>query len=1326
VTPGTFVYEVTSVSDANSCLVDLDEVAAPSATITVSPVPAATASVTDPVLCNGGTATVTIVATTGTEPYQFTLGTESNPTGVFYDVAPGTWNWILEDGSSCDPVTGDITVSEPDALVYGEPVVSLVTCSGEDDGQIVISATGGTGTITYSINPNVGAQSPSGTFSGLSAQTYTITATDENGCTETTDVTVGTVDDVTPPVIADCPADITFYTEDGDPAICSQTISWTEPTATDNCALASFTSDYNPGDAFPVGTNTVTYTATDAAGNTATCAFEVTVVDNTPPTFTAPNALTVNANANCDPPNLDPNVTLSKPYNLSDNCTASGSLTSSYSDGARVSTGVCEGNYTITRTWTVTDAAGNSSSQEQIITVEDNTRPSLTLPPTISIECSDSDHPDNTGWATSTDNCTADGDILLEWTDVVALGVCDGRYTITRTWTATDDCGNFRTGTQTINVTDNTPPEVQPIPTTYITDRNAIPDPDLSVVVATDNCALEPIVFLDEIVYGLENKPGYCPDSVEYIYRVSDGCANYVDVSQMIVINDPTQCEKCLVDVPFFVVDFRDNINAVYTFENVLRTSHCCEHDGQTMHCASFNIILGDDAVGVQILVDGTVPPGQEWDQDCTVLPNNGTGIYCLEPGKFHLFTYCKNGVGTPQRTNTYTFSAVPGIVMSDDITTRVECSTVIEATADGIDNIRWRSIWPGTSGQYNDYLSCLDCLDPVFTADENSPAEIKYEICGDFPGDQYCYSGGSNCDTITVYVYEAIEIDLNINPDMVCDDDILPVITPDISPASNTYELDWYSGYDASGTLLCEDCPSYQPPTGGDGPYSVHVTDVREGIPCSEATFNFDIVFDLTGPTIQAPPEPLVITCNDPAAAQQIQDWLALATAEYTDASGNIVEAEVTHDFTGIDMACGEVITVTFSAVDQCVNENTAQSTITVEDNTAPIWVTAPGDLDRTVECSDADALAAAQALEPVPTDECDDDATLIVVKIPGDFVPGTCPNEGTITNTWTVTDACGNTSEVYTQVITITDNQPPVLANGADGTGECEGPDPGQNSAYIAWRDGFAGITATDACGASVITYSEGTWSEVDVCTDQITVTFTATDDCGNDVSVSYTFTITDTTVPFVIDGENGTAECQGADPNQNTEYIAWRDQFANASTDDVCGNSALSVTESPWVNIDACTVQTTITVTATDDCGLTETADFTFTITDTTVPFVIDGENGTAECQGTDPSQNTEYILWRDQFANTSTNDACGNSTLSYTEGPWVVIDACTVQTTVTVTATDDCGLTETADFTFTITDSQAPVLAGGDNGTENVKVLTKVRIQHTLHGATDLQE
>uniref|UniRef100_UPI00029A18BC HYR domain-containing protein n=1 Tax=Gillisia marina TaxID=1167637 RepID=UPI00029A18BC len=68
-------------------------------------------------------------------------------------------------------------------------------------------------------------------------------------------------------------------------------VSFSAPTATDNCDGTKVTLNEGSmasGSVFPVGTTTVTYTATDAAGNTSEVSFTVTVIDNEDPTIACP------------------------------------------------------------------------------------------------------------------------------------------------------------------------------------------------------------------------------------------------------------------------------------------------------------------------------------------------------------------------------------------------------------------------------------------------------------------------------------------------------------------------------------------------------------------------------------------------------------------------------------------------------------------------------------------------------------------------------------------------------------------------------------------------------------------------------------------------------------------------------------------------------------------------------------------------------------------------------------------------------------------------------------------------------------------------------
>src|SRR5206468_1380667 len=132
--------------------------------------------------------------------------------------------------------------------------------------------------LTLTSNHNPGETFPGG------ETTVTYMAKDKANNTATCTFKVKVVDN-TKPVISNCPTDITVYTGPNRQT-CDQVASWTPPSASDNCHVASFAPDHAPGSTFQKGTTLVTYTATDDAGNTETCSFNVTVVDNTLPVIT--------------------------------------------------------------------------------------------------------------------------------------------------------------------------------------------------------------------------------------------------------------------------------------------------------------------------------------------------------------------------------------------------------------------------------------------------------------------------------------------------------------------------------------------------------------------------------------------------------------------------------------------------------------------------------------------------------------------------------------------------------------------------------------------------------------------------------------------------------------------------------------------------------------------------------------------------------------------------------------------------------------------------------------------------------------------------------
>jgi len=146
---------------------------------------------------------------------------------------------------------------------YEEPV-------GNEDcyGEITVKLIDGSGS---------GASFPVGSH----IETYEFT--DSDGNTETCSFTI-TVEDTEPPAIL-CQEDVEVDNDEGE---CGAVVTYETPTATDNCGAVKveLTEGLVSGSFFPVGATIVTYTATDQAGNTSTCSFELTVNDVELPVIT--------------------------------------------------------------------------------------------------------------------------------------------------------------------------------------------------------------------------------------------------------------------------------------------------------------------------------------------------------------------------------------------------------------------------------------------------------------------------------------------------------------------------------------------------------------------------------------------------------------------------------------------------------------------------------------------------------------------------------------------------------------------------------------------------------------------------------------------------------------------------------------------------------------------------------------------------------------------------------------------------------------------------------------------------------------------------------
>jgi len=188
------------------------------------------------------------------------------------DVTPptiGATDQTVSADANCQAVIPD----------YSSTVSDNCACASSDTSQDCVDHS--RFTVTQSPAP--------GTVVGLGPHAVHIEANDGSsnndgaGNTSTKDITF-TVVDTTPPTFTFVPGNITAYTGPG-ATTCDTVVDPGQATAADNCGTATVTRSPS-GNTFPVGTTTVTWTATDGAGNSTTATQTITVIDNTVPVIT--------------------------------------------------------------------------------------------------------------------------------------------------------------------------------------------------------------------------------------------------------------------------------------------------------------------------------------------------------------------------------------------------------------------------------------------------------------------------------------------------------------------------------------------------------------------------------------------------------------------------------------------------------------------------------------------------------------------------------------------------------------------------------------------------------------------------------------------------------------------------------------------------------------------------------------------------------------------------------------------------------------------------------------------------------------------------------
>jgi VCBS repeat-containing protein len=388
---------------------------------------------------NGGAAhgTVTMNAN-GT--YTYTPAANYNGSDVFTyklcdadgDCSTAIVTITINPVDDAPVAVNDVNTTNENTPVNGNAASNDTPSGDGGNSWSLVGANGGAahGTVTMNTNGTY-TYTPAANYNGSDVFTYKLCDADGDCSTATVTITVvsACASDGVPPSIT-CPSNRTLVLN----ASCSASLPdyRGQATVSDNCtATANIAITQSPAPGTTVngtGTITVTLTATDASGNTASCSFTVTKLDQTAPAITCPSNKTLVLGANCSAslPDYRSQAT------VSDNCTAAANITITQSPAPGT---VVNGIGTTTVTLTATDASGNTSSCSFTVTQIDQTAPVLTCQPDKTVGCNVTvtfDQP------TATDNC---GQATIS---IVSNTSTDNGTAIvyTRTWQAVDGSGN--------------------------------------------------------------------------------------------------------------------------------------------------------------------------------------------------------------------------------------------------------------------------------------------------------------------------------------------------------------------------------------------------------------------------------------------------------------------------------------------------------------------------------------------------------------------------------------------------------------------------------------------------------------------------------------------------------------------------------------------------------------------------------------------------------------------------------------------------------------------------------------------------------------------
>ncbi len=827
----------------------------------------------------------------------------------------------------------------------------------------------------------------------------------------------------------------------------------------DNCSEngleATYIDDVTSG--IPCNGSTIiqrTWTLVDDCGNTSSAIQQITLEDNTPPSF---SMVAVDPQVSCDV--VIPTPQIGVDLFITDACDTSLNI-SFYEEQTNIT---CPDVYVLRRVWIAEDNCGNIDSLVQEIMVEDSGDPIiLVFPPDLTVSCDSIIPP---GGAVVDDNCSSS--ITVNVNDSIVDGSCDFNYAIIRIWSWEDDCGNVNTAEQTITVVDENSPNFIPPSDTLIGCDANLSDINQtgSILNPIDNC--DPTVlnttYRDSVLNGY---PCEGSQRIIRIWMVSDTCGNeneHVQVIDMIDTVSPTwtlpsditiTCETDLADLSITgnVVSIDDNCDTsldlpTYTDSIVQDTS--CLNSSIIYRNWSVSDACGNTISGIQtIVISDTIAPSFTVPSDITLDCSENVNDLNLTGFVIDESDNCQSIIGDP--------------IYMDSVVVDQSCSgnSVIyrnwileDACGNSIRQVQLIVIQDTIAPTFitpNDVT--LDCSEDITDLSITGSVTAVLDNCSPFSivsshRDSLVANAGCEGQFTVIRIWTVQDMCGNsseawqhiylvdntppffvVPPDITldCDADVSNVTLtgfPDSSLVDNCSSLNLNISY----VDLIRDL----------GKCGATRNVVRTWLAVDDCGNQFSAIqnislIDTIAPVFIAPPT-IVISCTDDPSDLTITG--EVDTMQIAEACGiNDVTIYYVDSISLLNNCSSNYeLLRTWYLIDDCDNQSSAVQVISIEDQIGPTF-SAPDDI--TIDCDlDINELIITGVPDSIQ-DECSINFSTPTYR---DSIvdQGSCIVE-VIYRTWEVVDECGNISREI-QTITLQDTIQPVFFSPADTTLHC-----------------------------------------------------------------------------------------------------------------------------------------------------------------------------------------------------------------------------------------------------------------------------------------------